>query len=304
MTDEQARIYNMGQSVEQIFSDYALVYAANPSLISRVATLTGHIDAADVLEQEQGSPTQPITQNKRTIRANMVKTGVALAKGIATYANDNNLPQLAAEYLLYNKTYLNATRDTSAFSRNDVVYQKANTLRPDLLLQGFTDQMITDYGTLVSDFNGLIGAPRAKRSQKKVATTGVDAELKNMVALLNNEIDAAMGVYDLLAPDFYNAYHNARKIDNTGVRHVSLQLKIKEVVTGTVLPFALGTLLETATTARSGSTGRMQFFSLPTGVYTLKIELDGYQTQTINNVAINPTGLTRLEVALVKVPVV
>jgi len=302
MDSRQTRTVNSGNSILQLMNDNPLKWNGIPSIATRVAQIDTRTDAIDNLQQMQKALTQPITANKDAIKLNMAEKGAAIANGIATYAEDNNIVELADEYAGYNFTWLFPGRDLTAFQRNDIVSQKADSLRAELLPLGFTDVIIDDYQTLVTSFNDILGKTDSKLAEKAAATYAIEVEiagLKGDIASLKR----AMGIFRITDIDFYNTFLYASKIDNTGVRHVKLRMVIKEQNTLAVLPKALATILETGDTARSGSTGKLRFFSLEAGVYTLHVELEGYEIQTVNEVVIEPEGITDRVVLLVKIPV-
>jgi len=305
MNNRQTISYNMGSSTLQVLQDNQTTWDANTSVNGRVSQLEAHLINIETLNAAQEVPTEPSTINKRALRRDMATDGAFIAQGIVTYANDNSDPVLADEFDAYNYTYLHAQTAASAITRNKKVYDKANeaAIRPALIAQGYTDAIIDDYLAKWQAFKDAVPGPDAILAATTAATADLDEEVNLMEDLLDDELDPAMAVYAITAPDLYNAYKNARKKDNTGTRHVRIRAIVKEQNTGAVLPKVLATVLETGDTARSGKTGLLRLFSLDAGVYTLRFELDGYEVKTLQNVVVEPEGITDVVVELVKMPV-
>ena len=299
MTDIQTRAYNMGTTVEQLMNDNAALWTTVLIIAQYVADLSGSLDLTDALRGKQQESTIPISNNKKAVKRDMATTGDAISDGIDIWSRSNGLPEQADEYARYTFSYLNAPKDADALSRNQFVYAKADTMRAELATLGFTDAIIDGYNVSITTFNGLLGKVDAKIAERSGVTSDLASEVENIKDSVDN-IEKSMGVFKLTNPTFFNTFMNARKIDDTGKRHVSLRILIKEQVTGAVLPNATGTIEETGKVAQSGFTGKMNFFSMGAGVYTLKVELEGYATSNVDNIVINPEGITDLVVAMVK----
>jgi len=299
MTDVQTRGYNMGTTVEQLMNDNAAFWATVIIIAQYVADLSSSLDVADALRGEQQQSTKPITGNKNTVKREMANMGDAISDGIETWSRNNSLPIQADEFARYTFSYLNSRKGADALSRNQFVYAKADSMRIELATLGFTDVIIDDYNLKIVEFNGLLGKADAKIAERAAVTIDLGTEIENIKEIVDN-MEKSMGIFKLTNPSFFNAFMNGRKIDDTGKRHISLRVLVKEQVTGAVLPEAKGTIEETGTTAQSGLTGKMNFFSMGAGVYTLKVELEGYATSNVDNVVVEPEGITDLVVEMVK----
>ena len=301
MTDTQTRKLNMGIAVEDglksepfdaIITASALATAKRDELEQNI----GDIEEADEAQQATSSGGEAIS--KEEAKHNMADAADLIAQGICGYALDHN------DHVLYEQMNLRAPtivrlKDTDCTAFCMLVLNKANEDPAGLLPYNVTSGMLTAFPLLIQAFGDADGIPRDAQGLHHTATTNVSL---GIVAMLKTLLwfDHWVGTLRTTNHDFYTAYRTWRKIVKTGVRHMSIRGLVKDSITATPLYKAKITVLETGGVSYSGKTGKFRIMSLNPNVFTLTIELHGFQKTTVSNVSVLEGKITDVPVTLVK----
>ena len=147
-----------------------------------------------------------------------------------------------------------------------------------------------------------IGKPGAAKALKIAAGNALDTQYE-LLDVNFKDMDKLIVPFMETETTFYDTYFAARKIDNIGVRHISIRGQVTYAGDGTFLPKTIITALSpngSFKKATSGQTGKYRIFSLEGNIYTVTVEKEGFVTQVIEDVGVSVEGIVDLDILLVQ----
>jgi hypothetical protein len=300
MEDKQTRKFNSGVQCLQVIDNYNSIWSANANATSRRDLVETTLDAIHDLEtKQQTTSTGGEELTKEEAKHLMAETTQSISQSVCAYALDINDHTL---YNLMNKksSTIENLKDIAAEDFCNAVWSYADSHLASLLGYNITGLMLSDLQTQIGAFHTANPAPVSAKGQHKTATTNMGHAITTMLSALLWWDHYTSGLH-VTEPDFTSDFANARHIVDTGIRHMSIRGVVTDSVNHTPLYRAKISIVSAASppTIRSGKSGKFHFLSLDPGVYTLKVEMEGYQTLTIPNVSVLVGKITDLAVSLV-----
>jgi hypothetical protein len=301
MKDTQTRQLNMGTTTLQGLDDSPAVWTGNVTATGKRDQLEETLNSIhEAAETQQITSTGGEADNKAGKKHDMATRAEIVGQGVCGYALLNN------ELTALNKFHVSAVgiegmSGADAIDYCNLLYDFANTNVLALADYNITAPMLTAFSNSISNFNAVVEDPAETEGFHHSATLNLAASLATMRQILH-WFDFFVGTLRLTNTTFYQAYHNWRKTDDIGVRHVSIRGLVTDSALNVPLYRAKITItnLPTPKIVYSGKTGKFRHFSLDPGIYHLTVELPGFQTQTFNNVGVVEGKITTLHISLVQ----
>jgi hypothetical protein len=214
MDDLQQAFLNMLLKVQDHLEDNAVAYSTHAQIAPAKALLDakiqGIIEAAGIATED----TTGVTEDKKAARTTLEKSMFKIANALNSYAEDNNLNELAkkARYIL---SELQTMQDTLLLEK---ALRLASLITPAInaaLVAGYnvTALEITDLGTHTTAYFGAIPQPKDAIEAKAVAGKKIDRLQTESRALLK-KIDGYVDSYRFDNVDLWEEYQLARAIDD------------------------------------------------------------------------------------------
>jgi len=110
-------------------------------------------------------------------------------------------------------------RDTELASYGTAIAELASVYAEGLASYGITSEKITDLQTKSQAYSSAIGEKESSIADRKGARESMNALFDKVDELLEEEIDRFMELLRPMDTEFYNTYHAARVVKDTGARH-------------------------------------------------------------------------------------
>lgn len=285
-TDENK--FTMMRGVQTVLSNHATDVAPVQALADAKAAFDGIlIEIANADQLSQGGSSGE-TQEKAEAKDVLINTALVIAGAVKAYATtqgDNALFELVD----YTKTDLRQAGDTVLPSSAQAIHDAASGVVANLTDYGVTAADLADFQQRIDDYTALIGAPRTAIAEQKAQNERLAGLFDRGDSLLKGTMDNLMIRFQTQKPVFFSEYTTARQIVDAGIRHTTLKGKVTDAVTGNPLYNVKVTIVELNKSVNTGVDGVYGIQEFKGGVYTIKAEMPGYQTTTIDTVEI-PRG--------------
>ena len=288
----------MAVVTEQVMDDNASLWNTTPAIVTEHGNLGASITRLDELAVLQGTDTTGYAAQKLVLRKDLADKTMVVAGPLAAFARISDDLPLLEKVDITRSDIINA-KDTDAQDIAQLILDETTALGPALGPVGITAGMVTDLTSAITAFTDSIPMPRAAITETEAATEAIEEEFVVMDEILTT-LDELMEPFKATDPDFFNAYRNARKIVDTGVRRISLIVKCTDSISGAVVAGAEVTIVELTDSLVTTRTGNARFFSLPPGSYTVTITQPFYDPVTLENVGIFDGQTTRFDLELEK----
>lgn len=289
MTDRQENLLNMYRTVIAVCDANLAKFAPTTAFHGMITKLKGNVNAVLAIRYTQEMETKGITEQKEQYRHRLARIAGTIAGAIRAYAIATNKLDLK-ERVNYSESELLRMRVEELLNAAKIIAEETTV---------HADEGLDAYGTDGSRYDELMEAIQffeqaipgtsVARTSRKTATEN----LKNLVtatnALLSEQMDQTVKIYQQPHPSFVLQYQAARKVIPSGVR-----IETEGTVLGTVtlkltgMPLE-GVLIELVGSAFIGSTdaeGMYRLNDVRAGVYTLRATKTGYKTYTAANKAV------------------
>ncbi len=184
-----------------------------------------------------------------------------------------------------------------------ILYEIAHPIRAQLTELNITESQIEAVSTNRLLFMGVMHEPRFATGQKKAATQSIRRVFRDMDSILRNELDPAMRIFKTANPDFFDQYTNGRIIVDLGCRKTHnnttvIEGYLRHFETLDLLPGGRANVVETGETVVVGADAKFHFTLPEGGIYSLRFELDGFQTYIEDSISIQTGQIITLDIEL------
>jgi hypothetical protein len=282
-------------------SNIALINA-NAGLATIYQRFVDKLDKLLPIAQAQMLNRKGIAQNKKDLR---LKLALALeeASGIIMShfdsINDHDI------YTEANVTIsrLKTMRDMKLLIHAQTIIDLLTTHQAVLAPFGVDAAYIANITAFRTEFDAIVAAPTMGSNARKTATAELEFLIKEIMAILNKELDNAMLVIKTAKPTVYKTYVNARRIIDNGIRHnaqITGTIKgvVKDETTDQIIADALVEIINTDTLVISNELGEFSIVSVPAGTYDIKVSAGNYEMKTVENVVVALAETAMIEVKL------
>ena len=304
MNDEQNREYNAASTGCQVLDNHVTDFSGDLALKNKKIKIEAKLDEIDDAKVKQTTSTHGATTNKGVIFKKMMNKAWVIARLLVGYGKSVNDTDLVADMDL-NKSDFVHTDFVKGKTLADKVADAGGLNQVAALAAGFqlTAQMVTDLDGFITDFVAAKDQPEAIKSDVQAAGILLATEIKDLKLLVKELFEDLMPGYAESNTTFYNAVNDGFQVNDAGVRHIAIRVAVNDSVVLVRLPKAVVTVVELTKVKNSSIRGISDFSQqdIAPGNYTVKIELTGYATQTIQNVKVVDGEMTKLDVVLVKI---
>ncbi len=216
MNASQSNKLNMYQTVQALLGQ--VPSTSVPALPAKLAALGNHIAAITVLANTQTLPTKGRLVERELALADMVESSLAIAGPALSYAETNQLTDLAAKLRIW-PSHFTALRRVQRPLLAQRIYDAALPHTADLFPFGVTEAMLGELHANIAAATVLLAQPRGVAVEKQIATGQLAAEFIAADQLLDTQIDPLVWALRKNDPTSYARYQVARQvIDRAGGR--------------------------------------------------------------------------------------
>jgi hypothetical protein len=204
-------ILSLLQINESIWSDSAPLAAA----IAELADLIAQIEE---IQQLTGEDNSGLSNSKRLEKDALIKQVFELASIIFAMATRNKDQVLLAK-VDFPISELQHLRESELATRCRNITELGRSNLPQIITFGITEEKLNTLDEQIAHYKLSIPARRISVSELKAANKKLKELLKLATDLASDQIDRMLVQFGSSNPDFYNAYLNARKVVDYGIRH-------------------------------------------------------------------------------------
>jgi hypothetical protein len=191
---------------------------ALPALATKRTTFETTIASIAVLANTQALPTKGRVLERDLALADMTETALAVAGPVLSYAETNQLSDLAAKVRVW-PSHFTRIRKVLRTQLAQRIYEAAHPHAAALLSFGVTAEMLADFKAKIDTAESAISSPRNVAVEKSISTDLLGAAFKNADVFLETQIDPLMWILRKTALPLFARYQAARDvIDRPGGR--------------------------------------------------------------------------------------
>ena len=217
MDNRQENNLSRHRATGSVLTDNITLFAGVPALGLQHQKLLDSVALVDSLAALQGTNTKGITLAKAELLRQMVETSFSVAGIVKAYASETGNLELK-ERVKLNKTMFHDARDDEKDNVAQVVYDAAQENVAALADYGVTAATLTGFLTRIDAYRLSIAGPATARSRRRSNTILLAEEFKRADMIADERLDGLMEQFKVSQPDFYNTYHAARKLIDSGHR--------------------------------------------------------------------------------------
>lgn len=218
MTQNDENVVSMANTAINVLIENESIVSSIPAFLT--ATKRLQFLVKEVIAQEEDIKNNPkgITQDKKTLKAEMAEIGYEIAGTVKAYASDKKNNELYSAIDTTESKLLKLRDEQFGPAINNIIKAAANNLNA-AKDHGLDQADIDELADLLDVWDGKKQQPRKAIINRKTSNQAQDEHIAELLNLLNERCDNYANKLKRKNPDFYNQYTNARKIINLGVRH-------------------------------------------------------------------------------------
>ena len=302
MTDKQTNKKNMAATTKQLLDTNLTLWETITAFFSQHALLANSLTTINALGIIQNTDNTGYGEEKQNFKEIMADKTMVVAGPLSANARINNDKPLLRKVDIV-RTDITKAKDEDAPNIAKLILEKANDLDPATLIEiGLVPANITALNESIVAFVAATPKPREAQTITETATENLEEEFETLDKILVT-LDELMEPFKENENDFYKEYKVARKIVDTGVRHISIRGKVRDADDEAKVPRGFITATAPGVEAVKVKISKLalyRVYSREAGSYTLTIESPDYVTQVITNVVVEPDEITDIDIQLVK----
>jgi hypothetical protein len=204
-------ILSLLQLNESIWSDSAPLAAA-------IEELAGLIAQIEEIQQMTGEDNSGLSASKKLEKDALIKRAFELTSIIFAMATRNKDQVLLAK-VDFPISDLMHLRESELATRSKNILELGRSNLPQITTFGTSEEKLNALDEQIAHYKLSIPARRVSVSELKAANKKLKELLKQAIELVTDQIDRMLVQFETINPDFYNAYLNARKVVDYGIRH-------------------------------------------------------------------------------------
>jgi hypothetical protein len=218
MEKTQTNKQRMFNAVMEVLMQYLSVWQTNLGLKELVDQLKVNNDALSAIRSSADVNTKGITIDKDVIKLDVIKSIMIVAGPLSTAVGRKGNNELKVR-LKFSDSVLDDMPEQELADTGAEVVKIANEHIEDAKKFGVTDSEIKHLDEVSTSFDAILPKGRTTVSVRKASKESRRGIIKDSTFLLYDEIDGVIENYREKSPEFWNAYNNARKVVDYGVRH-------------------------------------------------------------------------------------
>lgn len=189
-----------------------------PPLLAAIETLNSLLAQLDLLRQLVGSDQKGVVIAKDKIQENLIAAAFEVSSILTAFAVQTNDAVLQSQ-VDFPISHLRNLRDDELGNFCRALLQLATDQGANLEPYCNSATQISDFNVLIESYEQRLPNRRISVSERKAANKKIKTLLSESMLVTTEQIDRLMVKFKTTDPDFYNAYLNARKIVDYGIRH-------------------------------------------------------------------------------------
>jgi len=297
MTSNNEAKLNMYNAVAAFLQTNNAAFAAVPALAAAITTFNTRLQELKDAATEEAQIITGITKNKGNLKKTLCETAATNAAILFAYATAENNEELKAKARIsYSDFSKLRDEDLTLYSQN--ISTALTASQAALAGYGITAAVVTEFNTLIAQYNSAVPSPRNAASLRKTYSLQLKELFKTVDTILKLQIDKLMLQFKKSNTNLYNDYKENRTIVNAPVSKTKLSGTITSTVDNTALANVTVQVLNTSYGESSNSVGKYNVIIPVPGAYSITFSKTGYQPKTINGINMQLGQTTTLNTAL------
>ncbi len=287
---------NMYQAVQQVLKANTASINTLARLDTEVQNFNQMIARIEELNSSLSVSTKGITNNNTQLKLTMVETLCKLSRAAYVWAKDEkDIPLMT----LFNVSKTDFTRlpDADCYAKANAVLTPIETNARNLVNLNIKPTDVTAARQLVNAFQISLGTTQSAVKNKKNMVAETNSLFKAADDSLAIITDLVVNVINV--PAFTNILMATKVINEAAVRKTGVSIKVTDAASNNPITTAKAILEGSTKTDKADQQGICEILQMRAGQYTLRIEANGYITQTIQAI-IEQGKITQLQVSLNK----
>lgn len=310
MTNQEESRLSMYLKFKDFQAGYTAITSPLPNYSANSTIFLNAIPQIQAYSQLQKTSKKGVTAGKNQNKETLIVMTADYFRKLTVFAKFTNNTTLADEVKI-TEGKLRQVADTAVKDYAQIAYDRAQANLASLATYGISAATQTTLQAAISAYNASIGKPGASRTESGKNTQQLKALFKTVDTALAN-MDAAVEIVRLTQPDFYKAYHNARKVVYTGTGSLAVKALVTDAATGeplkgVMVSFSLdGAAVKTKAASakpdlvkKTAEKGRFNIKTMPAGIYIVTLNKNGYADHT-TTIAVSDGEMSELNVQLTK----
>ena len=260
-----------------------------PSLYASYQNFKTKVSDIEQTTQKQIGKITGITDSKHHAQEKLAAHAAVVANVLMAYASRVGNDELKA-YVDYSDWEIMKLRDELVAEVCENIYQRALVHAPDIASGGISSVEIQLLRDLIDTWKSRVDEPNAAKNLRRSHTIALRTHFAEADRILRDEIDTGISIFKVSNPDLYNAQKSARNIIDLGRRHKTIPPDeslacidgfITDGATSEPLEEVKILIVETGQYAETDEDGEYNLDSIKPGTYTLKVEVEGYETYVL-----------------------
>lgn len=301
MNDNQSRTEKMAETTLSYMDSNAAAWNGNAITVAKRDALEDKLDEINGIELIQETNITGNAVEKEDNKLAMAQAAFVICKALQVFAKDTGNAVLAGEINFPISALLNV-KDTDAEIRCQLVHDRALTHVIALAPYGVLPTAVTALKNLILAFHNSLGKPKAAESVTAAATQDLEIAFRALAEILK-DLDGMIDMLRFTKPTFWEGYHTARRRDESGVRHQSVQVHLFDKQTHALLGQGSVVIDPLHVVKKVSKRSVATFFDSETGIGSFDVtgNAEFYQPATVHNVVIEEGKVARVEIELEKV---
>lgn len=198
--------------------------------------------------------------------------------------------------MAYPKSKLDRIADTELVTKTTLIHTTASELLLGLANFGINAGKLTEFLTLISNYQALLTSPRQRQVLIKEASQALSASIKAGNKELKN-IDKLMSNFKTSNPSFYKQYFISRVIIDLGATTTVVKILVNNATTNAFVPNANISNNLNNIALVSNTQGKAKG-KIPFGTYNFTATAQGFQTLTLSDIKVKLGQTTTLKFLL------
>ena len=216
MRKTESNKLTMFSAVITVMDANADIYANTPVIVESLNDFKSLVEQIKSKDMDFRGRTKDETAAKLVKEEQLVKLVLKIANALYVLGvkTKNSELQINAKVT---KSELVSARDTLLVNKAMQILTLANSYKDSLVNYGITDAAISEAQAALDDFNAAMGSQAEEHAGSVAAREELTELFQKADALLKNELDPMIAMYEDINSDFYNSYLTARVIKDLGI---------------------------------------------------------------------------------------
>jgi len=276
---------NMYDAVVNSCNSNAAIVATVPAFQASLNELAAKATAIRSAMQEVAKIITGVAMGKTEQQKALARQAANISASVYAFASASGNISLKQE-MKYRLTSLLRMKDEMLGPVCQNIHDVANANIADLADYNITAPLLTGFSAAIDAYIASVPSTRNAVASRATALAALDTLFAEADDILKDQMDKTAQHFLEAHPDFYKNYRTNRIILDPASTHSQIRGKVLKAGSGLPLAGATVEVVGGEITATSDAKGIFRFKPIQHGTYSLKVTLEGYAGQTINNVLV------------------